>query len=96
MTEQIQKGSAVKLIEAHEHLPAGTVGIANSVVNVDKKYVWFMPSTEFQIYVLDAARFELIPDDVAEEMGFEELVPDLPEELKVDEDTSISDYDFSK
>lgn len=77
-----EKGSAVRLVEAHEHLPAGTVGLVNSVVNVDKKYLWFMPSTEFQIYVLDAERFELIPDDEAEKMGFEELIPEIPEDLE--------------
>ncbi|MGJ8839568.1 hypothetical protein AB9H28_24760, partial [Salmonella enterica subsp. enterica serovar Kentucky] len=67
-----------------------------AVVNVDKKYIWFMPSTEFQIYVLDAERFELIPDDVAEAMGFAELIPELPEELKVEEDDTVLDYDLSK
>lgn len=81
MPNTIQKGSAVRLIEAHEHLPAGTVGLANTVVNVDKTYVWFMPATEFAIFVLDAERFELIPDDEAQAMGFEELVPEVPEEL---------------
>lgn len=82
MVNKITKGSAVRLIEAHEHLPAGTVGLANTVVNVDKTYIWFMPSTEFQIYVLDAERFELIPEEEAEAMGFEELIPEIPEDLQ--------------
>lgn len=82
MVDTIEKGSAVRLLESHEHLPAGTVGLVNTVVNVDKKYVWFMPSTEFEIYILDAKRFELIPDDEAMAMGFEELVPEIPEEFQ--------------
>ncbi|CAH9015386.1 conserved hypothetical protein [Vibrio phage 177E37-1] len=82
MTNTIVKGSAVRLLESHEHLPAGTVGLVNTVVNVDKKYVWFMPSTEFQIYILDAERFELIPDDEAQAIGFEELIPEIPEDLQ--------------
>lgn len=96
MVAKIEKGSAVRLLEAHEHIEAGTVGIANAVVHVDKTYIWFMPSTEFAIYVLDAKRFELIPDDVAQEMGFEELIPELPEEMKVDEDDTVLNYDFGE
>lgn len=82
MTNTIQKGSAVRLLEQHEHLPAGTVGLVNTVVNVDKKYVWFMPSTEFSIYILDAERFELLSDEEAQEIGFEELIPEIPEDLQ--------------
>ena len=96
MVDKIEKGSAVRLIEAYEHLEAGTVGIANSVVNVDKRYVWFMPSTEFEIFVLDESRFELIPDDEAQAMGFEELIPDLPEEMKVDKDDTVLNYNFGE
>lgn len=79
---KIEKGSAVRLLEDFEHLPAGTVGLVNTVVNVDKKYVWFMPSTEFEIYVLDAERFELIPEDELKEMGVGSLVPEIPEDLQ--------------
>ncbi|AUR99355.1 hypothetical protein NVP1264O_43 [Vibrio phage 1.264.O._10N.286.51.F2] len=82
MVDTITKGSAVRLLESHEHLPAGTVGLVNTVVHVDKTYVWFMPSTEFEIYILDVSRFELIPEDEAMEMGFEELIPEIPEDLQ--------------
>ncbi len=96
MVDKIIKGSAVRLVEDYEHLQAGTVGLCNAVVNVDKRYIWFMPSTEFEVYVLDESRFELIPDDEAQAMGFEELVPDLPEEMKVDEDDTVLNYNFGE
>lgn len=81
---KIEKGSAVKLIDntACKDIPVGTVGIANAVVTVDERYVWFMPSTKFEVFVLREDKLELIPDDVAQEMGFEEFIPDVPEELE--------------
>lgn len=79
---KITKGSVVRLLETHEHLPAGTIGVANTVVSVDKTYVWFMPSTEFQIYVLDIERFELVPEEEAEKLSMEDLVPEIPEDLQ--------------
>lgn len=84
MVDTIEKGSAVRLIDnsACPLIPCGTVGIANAVVNVDERYVWFMPSTKFEIFVLKEDKLELIPDDEAAKIGFEELIPELPEELK--------------
>jgi len=81
MENKITKGSAVRLLEGFEHLPAGTVGLVNTVVHADKTYVWFMPSTEFEIYIMNIDRFELIPEEEAMEMGFEELIPEIPEEF---------------
>jgi len=84
MVNQIEKGSAVRLInnEACPSIPVGTVGLANTVITVDKRYIYFMPSTKFEIFVLAEDSLELIPEDEAMELGFEELVPALPEELK--------------
>jgi hypothetical protein len=84
-TLQIEKGSAVRLIDntACPDIPVGTVGIANAVVNVDERYVWFMPSTKFEIFVLKEDKLELIPDDEAQAMGFEELTPELPEQKEI-------------
>lgn len=78
---KMEIGSPLRLKEDFESMKAGTLGIANSVIEVDKTYVLFMPCTELKVYAMDADRFEVVPEEEAKEMGMDKFIPEVPEEF---------------
>lgn len=83
----MQIGSALRIKEDYTDdlgnvvIPAGTLGLANSVMEIeDTTYTMFMPNTGVKIYVMNADRFEVLDDEEAQQLGFEEFIPEIGEE----------------
>lgn len=91
---EMQAGSIVELVDATNlDLEQGVLGTLTSpVLNADKRYVTFMPETNFEMFVVDADRVRLMTVEELVDAGIQSVYPELPEELKVDAEDTVEDY----